>query len=173
MPETLVSIGQKAFYGCSNLLNVNFEDLTNLTTLGTYVFHNCSKLQGDVSLPSLTSIGQGAFRSCSKLETVSNLGNITQLSGDSYNGTFDGCTSLKSVVLPETITTIGRRSFYGCTSLKTLICKATTPPTISNTDAFQNVTFNIIYVPLESVDAYKSATIWTNYASKIQAIPEE
>jgi len=31
----------------------------------------------------------------------------------------------------------------------------------------------VIYVPAESVDAYKSASGWSYYANQIQAIPSE
>lgn len=54
-----------------------------------------------------------------------------------------------------------------CTNLQSVTFTATTPPTISSA-MFQNssVTFKI-YVPAESVAAYKSATVFSQYASRI------
>jgi hypothetical protein len=49
---------------------------------------------------------------------------------------------------------------------------ATTPPTLGNaTNSLGSTSYTFpIYVPAESVDAYK--TKFTQYASRIQAIPE-
>ena len=51
----------------------------------------------------------------------------------------------------------------------TLICRATTPPVLSN-QAFYNLVS--IQVPAESVDTYKAASSWSNYSSIITAIQE-
>ena len=50
--------------------------------------------------------------------------------------------------------------------------QSTEPPTLSNKNAFSGIPNDcVIYVPAASVDAYKTATNWSNYASKIQAMP--
>ena len=49
--------------------------------------------------------------------------------------------------------------------------KATTPPTLDST-AFSDSGIQTIYVPAASLDAYKSATNWSAFASKIKAIPQ-
>lgn len=116
LPSTLVSIGQNSFDGCTSLTTVNLNDLPNLTTLGVSAFQGCTALTGVVHLPALTSLGHMAFKG-TKITSVTNLGSITDIYGSSSNGTFEGCTSLASVVLPETITYVGQRTFYGCTAL--------------------------------------------------------
>ena len=69
-------------------------------------------------------------------------------------------------VLPVTLTSIGNECFNYSSNLRSI----TTPPTLGS-DAFNNTNKCPIYVPAESLDAYKAATNWKNYASRIQAIP--
>ena len=71
------------------------------------------------------------------------------------------------------VTTIGDYAFLYCSGLTSVYCKATTPPTAVLSDDGYWYTFDynaygqIIYVPTESVDAYKSATGWSSYADAI------
>lgn len=80
-----------------------------------------------------------------------------------YNG-----GSLTSITIPDSVTSIGASAFYNCRSLPSVYCKATTPPVLDGTSVFaNNSSSRRIYVPAESVDAYKSATNWSAYASAI------
>jgi hypothetical protein len=55
---------------------------------------------------------------------------------------------------------------------RSLTLLSVTPPTVSSPDPFNCPTNNLtIYVPAESLDTYKSGSMWAAYASKIQAIP--
>lgn len=78
-------------------------------------------------------------------------------------------TALKNPVIPSTVTYIGAGVFRVLTSITTATCLPTTPPTLANTNAFNSVTK--IYVPAESVEAYKTASVWSGIASKIYPIP--
>ncbi len=79
-----------------------------------------------------------------------------------------GCTSLASINIPEKVTFLGSCAFYGCTSLEKIYCEASTPPTFYNDTVFEDCnTISKIYVPYSSVDAYKSADGWKDYADKI------
>lgn len=78
---------------------------------------------------------------------------------------------LKTVTIPTIIETISGYAFSGC-NLTSVTCNSVTPPILGNGSAFgDNKTLYPIYVPAESVNAYKSATNWATYASRIQAIP--
>lgn len=88
-----------------------------------------------------------------------------------HGETFKGCTSLASIELSENITHINLKAFQGCTSLASITIHATTPPVLG-TDVFDGCTaLTAIYVPYDSMDAYKAASNWSTYASLIQAIP--
>ena len=64
-------------------------------------------------------------------------------------------------------TSIGEWAFAYCWSLTSVYCKAVTPPA-GCYDMFDgNASGRKIYVPTESVDAYKSATGWSGYKSYI------
>ena len=98
----------------------------------------------------------------SNIEIPSNIETI----GDSA---FFMCTKLTSVVIPSNVTKIDAQAFAYC-ELSSVTVEATTPPTAYET-SFRYIESNlVIYVPSESVDAYKAAEGWSYYASKIQAI---
>lgn len=82
------------------------------------------------------------------------------------------CDNLTTVTIPSTVTSIGYKAFASCPKLTNLTIKATNPPTLEG-DMLNYSNNCIIYVPSASVDAYKAATNWSTYASRIQAIPTE
>lgn len=126
------------FNGCVNLMFIKLP--TSLTMIGRDVFANVPAGQYDLSniteiydgafgasgikdvyAPKLTVIGQNVFRNCLSLETVRSLGSITNTPSTSgAYGLFYKCTSLKSVVLPETLTTIGGNTFSECVALDSI-----------------------------------------------------
>lgn len=86
---------------------------------------------------------------------------------------FYNCTSLASVTIPNSVTQIADGAFLNCTNLSNVIIEAVTPPTIGD-NVFRNTHSSlVIQVPSESVNTYKSATGWSTYSDKIQAIPSE
>jgi hypothetical protein len=81
---------------------------------------------------------------------------------------FAFCNSLASVTIPDSVTEIGGYAFYDCTSLKEVYCKPTTPPSVGGSPMFSgNASGRKIYVPRASVDAYKAARYWSDYADDI------
>ena len=85
---------------------------------------------------------------------------------------FYGCTALTSVTIGNSVTTIGEEAFNGCDALKEVYCKPTTPPSLDGSNVFDgNASGRRIYVPTASVDAYKAADGWKEYADAIVAMP--
>ena len=112
----------------------------------------------------ITKIPNSAFYNCDSMTSVNIPDSVTTIGNDAF---FD-CDSLTSVNIPDSVTTIGNHAFYYCKSLTSVYSKATTPPALGGTYVFySNGSGRKIYVPAESVEAYKSATNWNEYASRI------
>ena len=59
IPNSVTTIGEYAFHGCSDLTSVNIPN--SVTSIGTYAFYGCSGLTSITIPNSVTSIGGGAF----------------------------------------------------------------------------------------------------------------
>lgn len=135
------------------------------TSIGSNTFQNCSDLK-TINIPnSVTTIGQLAFSSCIGLPSITIPTSVTSIG----NNAFTYCSSLTSITIPTSVTSIGNYVFNGCSSLTSITVEATTPPTLG-INAFNGTNNCPIYVPAESVEAYKAATNWSTYADRIQPI---
>ena len=162
IPNSVTSISNGAFYGCSGLTSITIP--SGVTTIGRGSFQACSGLTS-VTIPnSVTSIDNSAFMNCSSLASVTIGSGVTSIG----ERTFKNCSSLTSIIIPDNITSIMSYAFEDCSGLTSITTLAATPPTL-NTSPFYNTNNCPIYVPAASVEAYKAA--WTNYTSRIQAIP--
>ena len=165
IPQNVTSIGNYAFNGCTSLRSITIPQ--NVTSIGNYAFNSCYSLTSVTIPQSVTSIGSNAFNSCTILRSITIPQGVTSIG----TATFRGCSSLSSVTIPQGVTSIGSSAFYNCSSLAILRSLATTPPTIAG-DTLSGIPRDcIIYVPDESVAAYKAATYWSVQASKIQPMP--
>ena len=86
IPDSVTSIGDWAFYGCSSLSSIVIPD--SVTSIGDYAFAYCSSLSSVVIGDSVTSIGDYAFLFCSSLSSIVIPDSVT-----SIGGAFDGCHS--------------------------------------------------------------------------------
>ena len=153
-------VGSNAFYYCASLTTVN---LPVCTSLYSNAFRNCEILTS-VSLPACTTLYDYAFRYCGNLSSVS-LPNVVRMSGYC----FANCVSLQTISLPK-CSYVSRYAFWGCTNLKTIymgtarsvVATMTQSNALSDCSALQS-----IYVPASLVDAYKKASNWSYYSSKI------
>lgn len=165
MFEGLTTIGSFAFNSCTSLVSVEIPN--SVTSIGSFAFGRCTSLTSIEISNSATSIEDGTFNNCTSLASIEIPNSVTSIGGSA----FYGCTSLTSIEIPSSVTAMGVSIFNGCTNLKSVTVLATTPPTLL-LNAFKNTHSSLkIYVPSGSVNAYKAATNWSTYASKIQAIP--
>lgn len=140
-----------------------------IATIGAHVFHSCYNLT-TIEIPSsVTSIRNDAFLGCFNLANVTIPNGVTSI-GDRA---FSWCEEITTITIPENVTELGDYVFNDCKKLESVYCKPTTPPfqMYENTDEAglfsQNAEGRKIYVPNESVDAYKSAQGWSLYADDI------
>ena len=111
IPNSVTSIGDVAFAYCSGLTAVTIPN--SVTSIGNYAFDNCSSLTS-VTIPnSVTSIGDGAFAYCSSLTSVEIPNSVTSIG--SY--AFSDCSGLTSIDIPNSVTSIGDFAFSSCTGL--------------------------------------------------------
>ena len=164
IPDSVTSIGSHAFYGCISLSNVNIP--SGVTSIGSYAFSECFSLSSVTIPDSVTSIEEGTFKHSHGLSSVTIPNSVTSIGRDA----FMYCYGLTSVTIGDGVTSIGSAAFMDCPILTSVTINATTPPTIA-----ADVTFGPnncpIYVPCSSVSAYKSASGWSDYASRIHGIP--
>lgn len=81
VPASVVSIGNSAFYNCSNLTKITFESGSGLTSIGNSAFYNCSKLV-DINLANcagLLTIGNYAFQAIGEVETFNIPASVTSI----------------------------------------------------------------------------------------------
>ena len=167
----------------------SIEIPNTVTWIGNSAFESCFKL-ANVTLPSsVTYIGNGAFASCESFTSFDIPANVTTIYGGTFNGcdnlasvnipegvtgiafwAFADCPSLSEITIPSTVTSIEDQAFLDCPGLTSITVLATVPPVDVSERTFENTNNCPIYVPAESLAAYKNAEGWSNYASRIHTI---
>ena len=191
IPKTVESIGDEVFYGCTSLAGVTIADRETELKLGSNgsnpMFSSCPLksvyIGGNITYGTSAYDGYSPFYRNTSLETV----RITDKETEISENEFYGCTSLKSVSMGDGIDTIGRYAFSGCsalesfsfgtglksigdeafsdcTGMKKLVSKTAVPP-VCGSQALDDINKweCTLYVPQESLDAYKSAAQWKEF----------
>lgn len=112
----IISNGYLSGIKGSNIIeSVTIPD--GVTVICTGAFHDYSTLVKIFIPKSVIKIGGGAFCYCNNLQSVVFLDNDKRTKAlEICNGAFEGCTSLRSINLPENVY-LGRDVFKDCTSL--------------------------------------------------------
>ena len=130
IPNSVTSIGNYAFCGCSCLTSVTIPN--SVTSIGSNAFYNCSGLTS-VTIPnSVASIGGDAFGYCSGLTSVTIPNSVTRIG----SGAFGYCSGLTSVTIPNSVINIGWMAFEYCSGL-TSVTIIGNPATSIGMAAFQ------------------------------------
>lgn len=164
-PDGLVYAGLVLYiYKGTMPANTNVEIKEGTKGIAEEAFMNCSGLTSITIPNSVTNIGAQAFRNCYSLTSI----NIPETVTSIENYTFYNCSGLTSITIPNSVTSIGKNAFGNCGRIRSITCEANTPPScISSIDSYDK---NIpVYVPANSVDAYKEADVWKDFTN-IQAI---
>lgn len=164
--DGVTSIGQDAFYQCTNLTSVTIPG--SVISIGNYAFQECASLTSITIPNSVTSIGRNLFFRCIGLTSVT-IGNSVTSIGDYV---FNQCKSLTSITIPDSVTSIGISVFGSCSNLTEVDFSACTDiPTLNDSTAFSGTPESlVIKVPSSLVDEWKAATNWVAYADKIVGV---
>lgn len=111
IPDTVVSIGRAAFYGCGKLTSLTIPD--SVTTLGLNVFQ-ASGITSITLGSGVTEIPYGAFKGCFSLTDVHFAEGLTTI----QNSAFYSCDALTSITLPDSVTTVALGAFLYCMNLE-------------------------------------------------------
>lgn len=162
--DKIGSIGPTCFSNCNNLPSIlRFENLTG--GIGNQAFTSNPNLT-EIHAPLCTSVGRVALGNCYKLE-YAELPSVLTIAGEAFNR----CSKLRIVKFRD-IQSFTGDVFFACSGLESVIIDNITPPSLSsNAFAAASSTF-IIYVPDESVTAYREASGWSAYADRIKPLSE-
>lgn len=179
-----------------NLVGYSSIEIGNcVTEIGEKAFVNNADIESIVIPSNVTTIQYMAFAECARATSLTISEGVETIG----QAAFLGCKGYSSLSIPNSVKTIGYQSFYinkietltigsGVTNIEmgafqrpssstsaittTVTIYATTPPTMGvNSNIFDGWNGLTIYVPAQSVNAYKTASGWSTYASIIQAIP--
>ena len=157
IPDGVTSIGSSAFRYCYSLSSITIPD--GVTSIGDYAFNGCYSLSSITIPDRVTSIGSSAFNDCHSRSSITLPDGVTSIGSSA----FQYCSSLSSITIPDGVTSIGTTAFRRCSGIAHLYFLPTTPPSVSNSNAFSGIpTDCVIHVPVGSLSAYTSAT---NYPS--------
>ena len=145
------------YRGCKNTIIPS-----GVTSILAYAFCGCTGLTSITIPNTVTSIDWSSFLGCSGLTSINIPDSVTRIG----HSAFCNCSGLTSVTIGNSVTSIEPCAFIGCDSLTSITINATAPPQIS-TDAFVSTNNYPIYVPAESVDAYKASRGWSDLSDRI------
>ena len=191
IPESVTEIDYLCF-SWSGIKSITIPE--TVTLIGRSAFEHCSGLK-TVHIPNGTDVEANAFEACESLESFT--GRFATEDGRCLiknNALYAFAPAgLKKYTLPEGITSIESGFTYGRgipsltlpaslktinwlwgSAIKEITCLAEEPPTVAYSYSLEELSnLEAIYVPAKSVDAYKQAQYWSDFADKIQAIPGE
>ena len=114
LPDSVISIGEKAFSECYNLKTINLP--ANITRLEQQTFYYCKKLE-TIEIPeNVTIIGMAAFHSCTNLKNINIPDGVTFIS----DYAFYACGGLQNISIPNGLTSIGSYAFFKCINLENI-----------------------------------------------------
>ena len=172
---------------CNEFLSLTSATIpNNVVTIEESAFRRCPLLPS-LAVPSGVTVIPDAMADADfVLSSTTIPNNTTSIGIEAYMD----CLSLLDITIPSSVTYIGDSAFRSSywseegskyqydlmvymNAHRTVTCLATTPPTLAESDAFSIITGGRdiaaypIFVPAQSVNAYKTATNWSVYADRI------
>ncbi len=186
IPDSVIYIGKSAFRNCDGI-TYPIELPESIESIGEYAFAGCTKLSSITIPEKVTHIGNAAFEDCLFMHTVNfNAKNCTTM-GSSEAPVFGSCTSLadifigsnvkaipsyafsdcfriKSILIPDSVRSIGENAFYYCSSLAYLYTEGKVPA-VCHANAFMGINTGKckLHVPAGKKALYAEATGWKDF----------
>lgn len=156
--KKVVEIGDYAFDCCYELKSVSIP--SSVYYIGRFAFDNCYLLE-EINIPNgVEAIKVSAFWLCTNLESVKIPNTVTSI----RHSAFQYCCNLESIIIPSSVNSIGISAFSECKALKNVYCQAVNVPE-THSSAFNNSLIEnmTLYVPGESMNAYKTTDPWSGF----------
>ena len=174
IPETVTHVGDirlgiwdpvtscsklEAFYG-----KFASPDHRSLIVDDTYIAVALASGSASLEIPAgVTTIGESAFNKA-KLDGISIPDGVTRIEINAF------CDAhIPVITVPASVTSLGSQAFA---SVRGNVYFLSENPPVSEGNLFGDTTWCSIYVPAASLEAYRTAEGWSNYASRIQAIAD-
>jgi hypothetical protein len=164
LPQNLTAIGREAFADCYALDSIWLPN--TVTAIDRSAFYSGGLKYIQMS-DNLQTIGRSAFCYDTRLTSVILPNQLKSM--ETY--AFTGCSSLRKINMPASLTFIGDNVFWDCNVLNTITTFASNPLNISNSlDVFLNVSSTkcTLYVPHGSLNAYREASQWNKFVNMIE-----
>ena len=160
IPNSITSIGNSAFSGCSGLTSITIPN--SVTSIGERAFYGCFSLTSITIPNSVTSIGDDAFYDCSGLTSITIPNSVTSIE----ESAFKGCRGLTSITIPNSITSIGYQAFSGCDGLTSIVVESsnTTYDSRDNCNAIVETKSNTLIAGCKTTTIPNSITSIGDYA---------
>lgn len=159
IPSSVTEISDYCFYGCVWLNTVSIP--ASVTKIGQYAF--AESRFTSINLPGVKTINYRAFQNNTQLKDVTFAEGLQILDND----TFEGCTALTEIDLPNTLCEIGEYAFRDCTKIKKVTSRAVVPPTtkwVGSSILYGcDMTDVKLYVPKMSIDKYRAESGWKTF----------
>lgn len=186
IPNSVDTIGSGLIANCFNIAsivvepgNTRYDSRDNCNAI---IDKNLNELisgcKNTIIPNSVMSIGELAFYRCAYLTSITIPNSITSIG----ELAFCFCSSLTSVTIPDGVTIIGGGAFMNCSNISSVTCHAVIPPMINTATevgsiypvfGFLNCAATPLYVPAQSVEAYKAAEQWKDFNVKAIGTEED
>ena len=162
IPSSVTSIDGYSIYNCYGISSVTIPN--GVTSVGNYGISYCRSLSKLVLPNNLTSIGSNSLCSNHSLSSIIIPNGLTTIGASAL---YD-CPAVSSITIPSSVTSIGNSAFQNCYGVKEYHILPTSVPT-GGTNMFSSLPSDcVIYVPTASLNAYKTSSNWSTYASYMQ-----
>lgn len=179
-----VSIDESAFSYCLDLQSVTLPE--GMDTIKPFAFAYCPTLSS-VQIPQSVKVIDFCAFSCDPLVSITLPDSLVRIGINAFSyaaissiklpeslhtlGGFGACPNLTEVTIPSAVSYLEYGAFVNCSHLNKVTCLALVPPRCAlNSNVFAESPLTAIYVPNESLEAYLSAPVWSDYADIIQPI---